>query len=206
LTPTIEGKMHHFVNAGLYDGVFVMQDTETKTLWNHITGEALYGPLTGRQLGRISNLLQMNVKLALALDSDMQVAMSDRPFFGGARPSSPDNPNATLGERFVPTLGTEDPRRPRMDVGLGVWTDKTRRYYPMETIRQRGEALIDEIDGRKVLVYIEPESATPAAIYIDATGATWRDKQVHLDNGAVVRSSVLFGRSGQAPLPIAPLE
>jgi hypothetical protein len=47
------------------------------------------------------------------------------------------------------------------------------------------------------LVYIEPESATPAAICVDATRATWRDKQVHLDHGVVVRSSVMFGRGGE---------
>ena len=33
--------MHHFENVGLYDGLFVMQDTESKTFWNHMTGEAL---------------------------------------------------------------------------------------------------------------------------------------------------------------------
>ena len=41
LVPTIGGAMHHFENVGLYDGLFVMQDTESKTFWNHMTGEAL---------------------------------------------------------------------------------------------------------------------------------------------------------------------
>ena len=43
LIPDINGEMHHFVNSGLYDALFIMEDEETKTLWNHVTGEALYG-------------------------------------------------------------------------------------------------------------------------------------------------------------------
>ena len=51
LVPTVNGKMHRFNNVGLYDGLFVMQDTETGTLWRHIDGQALYGPMVGRSLG-----------------------------------------------------------------------------------------------------------------------------------------------------------
>jgi len=199
LIPTIDGKMPHFVNAGLYDAIFVMQDTETKTLWNHITGEALYGSQAGRQLP-VSNLLQMTVKQALAMDPEMRVAISNRPFIGAARRIGPDNPNRALSPRFIETLGTEDTRRPRMDLGLGVWTNATRRYYPMERIRERGEAFIDEIDGRKVLIYIDPETANPAALFVDATTARLQAKDIRLGNGDVVRSGVLLNPRGDRPL------
>ena len=43
MVPTIEGQTYNFINSGLYDGLFVLQDTETETLWNHMTGEAVYG-------------------------------------------------------------------------------------------------------------------------------------------------------------------
>lgn len=221
MVPTIDGKMHHFTNAGLYDALFVMQDTETKTLWNHITGEALYGPLAGRTLGPIGNLLQMNVKQALAIDPSIEVAISDRTYFAGGRQfgsasgfrgsgagrgtgpargagPGPDNPNAALSELFVPTLGKEDPRRPRMDMGLGLWSGTTRRYYPMERIRERGEAFIDEVGGKKVLIYIEPESGTPAALFVSSKTAKLQGNEVRLDNGAVVRSGMLLGRNGKS--------
>ena len=60
--------MPRFENVGLYDGLFVMQDDETRTLWNHITGEALYGPHVGRTLGPMGNMLQMSAAQALAGD------------------------------------------------------------------------------------------------------------------------------------------
>lgn len=83
-----------------------------------------------------------------------------------------------------------------MDMGLGIWTDATRRYYPMERIRERAEAFIDELDGRKLLVYVDPDTHTPAALFVNAAGAKLQGKDIHLDTGAVVRSGVLRGSDG----------
>lgn len=222
MVPTIDGVTHHFNNVGLYDALFVMQDTESNTLWNHITGEALYGPLVGRTLGPIGNLLQMNVQQALQLDPAMQVAISDRPYFAGDRlinaagaaggasrgAAGPRrgalSSDAQLSPMFVETLAQEDMRRPRMDMGLGVWSDATRRYYPMEQIRAHDQAFIDRLDGRQVLVYIDPQTATPAALFVNAESATLLGDEIHLDTGAVVRSGVLYdpqGRRQERELP-----
>jgi hypothetical protein len=217
--------MHHFNNVGLYDALFVMQDTESKTLWNHITGEALYGPLVGRTLGPLKNVLQMNVRQALEMDPKMQVAISDRPYFAGGKPfgsapgfaggrgeapargagpgraagprPAPGSPNAQLADFFVQTLGKEDTRRPRMDMGLGIWTDTLRRYYPMDRIRERGAAFLDRIGNKSVLIYIDPETSAPAAVFVNTKNATIEGKDVRLDDGAVIRSGVLIDRRGQ---------
>jgi len=82
-------------------------------------------------------------------------------------------------------------------LGLGVWTVATRRYYPMERIRERGRALIDQLDGRKVLIYIDPETNTPAALFVSALLGKMQDDEIHLDNGAAVRDGVLFDRRGK---------
>ena len=217
----IDGKLHHFTYTALYDGLAVMQDKETKTLWDHITGEAMYGPLVGHNLGHVSNLLQMNVRQALALDPKMPIAISDRGYFVGDRQFgsapgflggrgserwAPNNPNAQLTAPFVQSLGTEDTRRPRMDMGLGVWTDVTHRYYPMELLHARGDALVDRIDGQNLLVYVEPESATPAAMFVAAQSATVDGNDVRLDDGTIVRSGRLLGRDGKAQKIERPLQ
>lgn len=218
LVPTIDSKPHHFYHVGIHDALFVMQDAETKTLWNHITGEAVYGPLLGRTVGPVSNLLHMTVKQALEMDPGMRVAISDQTYFVGGRRlgtasrgpvvgasqagsrtlgPSPDNPNAAMADRFAATLGNEDLRRPRMEIGLGIWIGATARYYPMQRIRDRGGAFIDRFDGRSVLVYTEPESSTPVAIFVDATTVRREGPELHLDNGSTVRSGLLVDRSGQ---------
>jgi hypothetical protein len=189
--------MLHFDNVGLYDGLFVMQDQESKTLWNHISGEALYGPHVGRTLGPVGNLLQMNVSEALELDPAMQVAISDRPYTGRYEPGTGMlSDDAQLMPMFTETLGEEDDRRPRMDMGLGIWTTQTRRYYPMEAIQARGRAFIDELDGRSVLIYIDTRSMTPSALFINAESAELEGREVQLDTGGVVRSGVVFDASG----------
>jgi len=189
--------MHHFENVGIYDGLFVMQDTESKTLWNHITGEALYGPHVGKTLGPVGNLLQMDVEEALASDPAMQVAISDRPYSGQSSVPGQGllSADSELIEMFIDTLGEEDTRRPRMDMGLGVWTAESRRYYPMEEIRARG-AIVDRLDDRDVVVFIEDRSATPTAVFAESESATIEGDEVRLDSGAVIRSGVLYDTEG----------
>jgi hypothetical protein len=195
-----------------------MQDAESKTLWNHITGQAVYGPLVGKTVGPVSNLLHMTVQQALEMDPETRVAISDQTYFAGGRrfgtatrgpvvggpaggrgrglgPSS-ENPNARMADRFAATLGKEDMRRPRMDIGLGIWNGSTARYYPMERIRARGEAFIDQFDGKSVLIYVEPESNTPAALFVDATSVGRGGQEILLDGGVKVRAGVLIDRNG----------
>ena len=212
MAPTIDGRLHHFTNAGLYDGLFTLYDAETHTLWNHLTGEAEYGPMVGRTLGPPGNQLQMNVKQALEEDPKTEIAISDRVYFaggkqfgtagavgrgGGGQGRGGPNPDAVMTDRFRGTLGAEDQRRPRMELGLGVWNNTTRRYYPVARIRERGGAFLDRLDGRAVLIYIDQESNTPAALFVKSAGAKMQDKDVLLDNGSVVRSSVLLDRAGK---------
>ena len=202
--------MHHFENVGLYDGLFVMQDIESKTLWNHMTGEALYGPHVSRALGPLGNLLQLTVEQALVIDEGTEVAISGRPYsvagqqFGDAGPAlgarmveryAPDNPDASLSLMFTRTLGTEDTRLPRMTMGLGIVIDETGRFYPIERIEERG-ALIDDVAGRRVLVFVDPTTFTPAALFVDAASATLEGREIHLDTGGVVRRGVVYDPGG----------
>jgi hypothetical protein len=102
-----------------------------------------------------------------------------------------------MADRFAATLGTEDPRRPRMDIGLGVWTDRTARYYPMDRIRERGEAFVDRIDGKSVLIYIERESNAPAALFVETRTARRDGHDIVLDDGSKVRSGMVIDGRGQ---------
>ena len=61
MIPRIDGKIHHFEAKGLYDGLSLLVDYESETWWDHVTGEAVYGPLTGTQIP-IFNLLHSTVE------------------------------------------------------------------------------------------------------------------------------------------------
>ena len=163
--------------------------------------------MVGRTLGRPATC-GTNTQKALVDDPRTRIAISDRPYFvpgrrtgeGGGGPVGPRNnlaPDAQLRDFFVKTLGKEDNRRPRMDMGLGVWTGKTSRYYPMSLIRDRGGAFIDRLEGRNALIYIDPETNSPAAMFVNAARADLQDRAVRLDDGSILRSGVLSNRNGQ---------
>lgn len=215
LVPAVDGKLLHFDNVGLYDALFVMQDKETKTLWNHITGEAVYGPLVGRTLGYGGNQLQVSVRQALAMDPATQIAISNRPYAVNGRHVGPPGPigasgrigppgtgaeppaaDRGLSSGFINTLATEDSRLTRMELGLGLVTDRTVRFYPMSVIRQRG-AFVDKISGRSVLIFIDQMTFTPAALYVNSSSATVDGETVRLDGGRVVKMGVLFDAGGR---------
>jgi hypothetical protein len=55
--PALEGKNYTFDAAPPQRGLPVLKDRETGSVWSALTGEALSGPLAGKQLSRISSLI-----------------------------------------------------------------------------------------------------------------------------------------------------
>jgi hypothetical protein len=218
LTPTAQGKRTTFETVGVYDGMMVMQDAATGTLWNHITGDALFGPEVGTSLGPPRNVLHLTVEQLLARAPDARIAISNRGYFAGGRRQGTVEGGSLLGQVyrpegrsglsdvFIATLGTEDTRRPRMDLGLGLWSETGSRYYPRDRIREEGGAVIDRMDGRTVLVYLDPVTSTPAALFVGATRAQIDGDVVRLDDGSVVRDSVVYDSRGQRVAPDRPLQ
>jgi len=218
-TPTVRGKPTTFETVGAYDGLMVMQDAATGTLWHHMTGDALYGPAVGTSLGPPRNVLHLTVRQLLARAPDARIAISNRIYFAGGRRHgtlegisllgrvhSRPNDREGLSKAFVATLGTEDTRRPRMDLGLGVWSETSSRYYPRDRIRKEGDALIDRMDGRALLVYLDPITSTPGAIFVNATRALMDGEIVRLDDGSTVRDSVVYDSHGQRVASDRPLQ
>jgi len=145
LTPSVDGEVRTFTEQGLYNGLFLMYDKETGTYWNHMTGEAVYGPDAGERLP-VENLVHTTVGQALEADPATRVALSDHERARGQR--------GTLGsilarytrlpDIFPQTLGGEDGRRDRMDLGIGIWLGPDARYYSVSTLTAAGGAIIDE--------------------------------------------------------------
>ena len=82
LTPLIEGKEHHFSAGGLYNGLVLLIDDETRTYWDHITGAAVHGPLRGARMDAWSITL---TTVAGALEQDPQMTLSRQPVSAFAR-------------------------------------------------------------------------------------------------------------------------
>lgn len=73
---------------------------------------------------------------------------------------------------------------------------ETARYYPYTCLNVHNNALIDVIDGRRLVVYVDPVNANPGAFYTDAYRATWRGTDLNLGTGDVYRGGSLHTASG----------
>jgi hypothetical protein len=195
--------VHHFGARGLYNGGLLLGDRETGSFWQHLTGRCVHGPLRGRRIEGFP-LLHTDAGRALSAYSDAQIALSRLSLWQRAIIRGQEGVLGLLGGRLPPgfqlTMGEEDRRLPRMERGLAVWTERTQRFYPTETLRAHGNALIDELDGRRALVYVDPASGAPTCTRLractDATECNWQDGALVLDTGAYVRGAVLFDAQG----------
>ena len=83
-----------------------------------------------------------------------------------------------------------------MDIGLGAWTEGSQKYFPMAVVEERGRFVFDEMDGRRLLVHIEPTANSILALYTDARDASWDGVVLRLADGRYIRAGALFSADG----------
>jgi hypothetical protein len=195
MVPRVDGRIHRFVVGARYNGLVLLRDEETSTLWDHITGEALHGPLKGKRLP-IYNLLHMSAERAIETYPHLYIAISDRPI---RRESFLQKLSQRVGlpPRFAAGLPNEDTRRPTLDLGLGVWSTSARRYYPMETVLAASNAVVDEFGDRTLVVYYSAREGGMDTFYAPTSSARWEGDELRLDGGRVLRKGVLYDRAGK---------
>lgn len=202
LIPEIDGKVLKFEERALYDGLFLMADLETESLWHHITGEALHGPMKGRQLP-VGNLLHMTVEQLLALNTNAEIAIS-RHKSAEKRRRKGKKPRKKLSSMFEGTIADHDERRPKMEMGLGIWSGSTSRYYPIDIVDEG--PFIDKFEGRNVAVYLDPISDVPAAAFVDSETISEGEDALLLDDGVQLLRGKLVAADGLTRNPQRPLQ
>ena len=201
LIPEVNGEVHTFTEQGLYDGLFLMYDHESGTRWNHMTGEAVYGPLVGEQLP-ITNVLHTTVEQVLAEDPDALLAWSEHPAAiersgerGGILSRLLDRIR-DVPDMFPATMGDEDARRDRMEMGIGIWKGDEAKYYPLPAIRGQDDALLDDFAGDRVLIFYDPTARALVAEITAADGYEWDGRILRLSNGDRIEEGILYDGSG----------
>lgn len=168
LTPVVDGNVYHYSAGGLYNGLVLLIDDETRTYWDHITGEAVHGPLRGKQL-EVWPLQMATVATELAAHPDTEYARSNPGLLGRAFGSGAGVVGGgILGKGVLPpgftdTMGEADTRRDAMEHGVGVVVEQRARYYPMTAARQ---GLVDDWNGRGLRIAMGQDGIPTA---------TWED-------------------------------
>jgi hypothetical protein len=174
LTPALGEETLHFSAGGLYNGLVLLVDDETRTYWDHITGEALHGPRAGARLEAFG--VQMTTLERALADEPWLQLMRSRP--GPiARAFGRLHLARLRGRGWMPpyfhlTMAGRDERLPRMANGLGVVEGGEARFYPMEALLHGGEApslagVTDSWSGRPLHVAVDPDDRFPFAEWED---------------------------------------
>ena len=147
----VDGKLHHFSAGGLYNGLVLLIDDETRTYWDHITGEAVHGPQAGTQL-EVFPISMTTVAAELAAHPETQLLRSKLPL--KARLFSWIH-RKKIGKRgFIPppfrrTMSAPDERLPENEQGLGVVVEGEARFYPSTGL---SEPIEDELGGLRLRI------------------------------------------------------
>ena len=208
MAPRIDGVTHTFAEHGLYDGLFLMRDEETGTFWDHLTGEAVYGPQVGTVL-EIANLLHSRADQVLANDPGALIALSDRAMRTDEDMESRSllaRVGGRLSRMFRTTVKEEDDRLPTMDIGLGIWDGEEARYHSYERVVAEDKAVLDEFQGRRLLVVLDPSSYVLSSFLVDAESLRWHDDVLRLSNDQYVEGSILYDPDGTRAEAARPLQ
>lgn len=208
MTPRVDGDVHWFAEQGLFDGLFLMRDEESGTYWDHMTGDAVYGPMVGSSL-EVQPLVMTTAEQALEMAPDARITLSDQAI---RRDSDMKVEGLLAGIRgrlnafFQGTVAAEDDRRPTMDLGLGLWTDRDATYYPMDRVREEGRAIVDSFNGENVLVFIDPKTFVLSAFIVGGADPEWDGDVLRLSDGSFVENGVLHDDAGDAIDGARPLQ
>jgi hypothetical protein len=209
-SPVVDGRVHTFREQGFYDAMILLYDDQSGSYWDHLLGVCVHGPLAGKRLERLSDLVhtlpgptllqdpQAVLGLTQLSEAQWQEAAEDDAW---RREDYPE-----WSDCLTATLGTEDMRLPRLDIGLGVWAGRLRKFYPVKALYAAHSAVIDEFAGRRLLVYIDPTTNTATAVFTDATRVVWDRDILRFDNGDSIRDGVVLDKQDKVKTIERPLQ
>ena len=145
---------------GLYNAVMVMSDRATGSVWSHLGGNALDGPLKGAEMDFIP-ILQTTWERWRELYPDTLVLSDDTPYrrwYAEAPLGAPG-----MGQGFIRSIVTWDTRLTQNEVVLGVVAGGESVAYPLAVLVELGGVVVDVIGGEPVVVFADAESSLSAA-------------------------------------------
>jgi hypothetical protein len=192
--PVVQGQVHRFRVTGIYNAMSMMSDYETGSVWEHVTGECIRGPLQGTQL-LTRSAQHLTAAQVLEAVPDAQIALSKASW----RSRLLDalllrrmlDPTGYVPGVFRLSMTKHDTRLPELELGLGIWSGGQARFYPLKTIRDQQNALVDTLNQQQLVVYIDPVSGAPAAHRTSAQIQGWEGETLALDSGERIRNGAV---------------
>lgn len=203
-TPIINDKRYTFTYAGLYNGFSLLRDLETSSTWHHITGECLDGPLAGEALGddyplqylTVAETVKRYPRAIFPVENTLNWWQHLLVDICRYTLWADSNATAMVAPFLRPFMKQPDGRLPLLEVGLGVSHKDKARFYSLNTLKEAGHAVIDTLDGERMILFIDPYSSSPFAVCTPAKTFKWENNTIVLDNGTKIEHGSLKSIDG----------
>ena len=158
----MDGRTLTFEVHGLYQDVLTMIDRETGTVWTHLDGKAVQGPLRGARMEMIP-MPQMTWRDWVALHPATMVLSPDTEFSSRYR---------------TPRIGSFNPREARFGddrlapnaLVVGVEVNGEFEGYDIEDLRRMGSVVNDTLGGEPIVVVYDSATRTGIAYSREVNG------------------------------------
>lgn len=150
----MDGRVARFRLIGINNQNFIMADEETGTWWQQVTGQAIFGPLTGKRLE-----LVFHDELALrTLRKETRAARVLRPEPHAAQAGKYARADweARLALRPVPHAPADIDGLPPRTLVVGVEVGGVSRAYRLDRLRQ-SRVILDQLDATPIAVWLGPD-------------------------------------------------
>ena len=127
-----------------------MADRQTNSVWSHLDGVAIEGPLTGTEMSFIP-LIHTTWEEWLDLHPDTSVLSYDTDFPAQYRDVTIGMPNG----RFAQDLLTIDDRLQSEALVLGIMVEDAFVAYPVSVLEQTSGVINDEVAGIPIVVFYD---------------------------------------------------
>ena len=180
--PVANGTLYTFDVNGLYNGVFVMRDRQTGSLWTHFDGSILQGPLAGTGVSlELQPLVHTTWAEWLAIHPDTLVPEWDTPYTDRYRDVTPGG--GGIRGAFQESLLNEDDRLETGELVLGAGVGSDFRAYVLDDFPDGLTVLADELGGFPIVVFLDPDDSFGLAYSAAVEGTLL---EFHIDDGLIV--------------------
>jgi hypothetical protein len=150
----IDDKTLHFRLAGINNGNALLRDEETGSIWQQSTGEAIFGPLKGRQLEMVPSD-ELTFALWKKEQPEGQVLKPDAPYVAEYDPKDWERHVAATRTVVDTSKSGIGPHQ----LMIGVTVAGQSKAYPIESILA-AKLIQDRVEGFPVLVVVGPDGAS----------------------------------------------
>ena len=152
----VDGQHLTFDVLGLLDGVFQMKDRQTGTIWTHLDGKAIVGPMEGQRLTMVP-IPQATWGQWKADHADTLVLSPDTPFNDRyVRP-------VQIGVFNANEAVYGDDRLPSNSLIVGVEIEGIFKGYPLAELEATGGVVNDTVASQPIVVVYDAAAKTGLA-------------------------------------------